>query len=482
MKMNKRFIIGFGCLFMSMAVVRAQTLTPPELQSDFDLLRSALEEAHGGLYRYATKAEMDKTFTRFRGQLNNPLTQYQFIAILSELLADTHDGHMRLEYDGNTTAAIVKAKLLPLRFLMEGTAFRVALNGTDDDATISPGMELVNINGHSAMDLVKSFLPKLPADGFIGTGKKRRLGNDFATLYYLLIDTSSVFDISVKDGKNNIIRTTLSGVLISDRQTNERDNPVNSAVMAGMTKIRGGAENISLRLQEDASIATLRIRSFDGNDFYTKIDSVFYALHEAKTKSLILDLRGNGGGVDMYGAYLVAQFMSKPFRYFDRIQLPVIKPSFTTWTSRTLEELQQNTIAGPNGGYLATPALHPGVGEQLAGKNPFRGKLMVLIDGGTFSTAADVCALIRHLTKAVFIGEESGGGNMGNTSGLNAQLKMPHSKLSLKIHVYDYYNAIVTKSKGRGTIPDYPVIMTVDDVSKGIDRILEKAMEVAKEN
>ena len=481
LKKVRLLISGLCCVFVSIGGAYAQTYPVTELQSDFDLLRSALEEAHGGLYRYSAKAEMDKTFTRFRSQLNNPLTQFQFVAILSELFAATHDGHMRLEYDGNTTAAIVKARLLPLRLLVEGNTLRVLLNDTPGDATILPGMELVSVNGHPVAELVKSFLPKLPGDGFIDTGKKRRLGNDFGQLYYLLTDTSSLFTISVKDEKNNIITSTLTGILSSERQTNERNNPVNNAVMAGVTKIRGTSENISLRMPEGSSVAVLRIRSFDGNDFYTKIDSVFYALQEAKTKSLILDLRGNGGGVDEYGAYLVAQFMSKPFRYFDHIHLPVLKPSFTTWKASTSEELQRGTVPAPNGGYLVTSALHPGVEEQPAGKNPFKGKLIVLLDGGTFSTAADVCALLRHLTRAVFIGEESGGGYQGNTSGLNALLKLPYSKLSVKIHLYDYYNAVSPKTKGRGTMPDYPVVLTVADVAKGIDRAWDKAVEVASE-
>jgi C-terminal processing protease CtpA/Prc len=319
----------------------------------------------------------------------------------------------------------------------------------------------------------------MSGDGFIETGKKRRIGSNFGQLYYLLTDTSSVFTITAKDEKNNTVTATLDGIRASDRETNARNNPVNNAVMAAVTKLRGTSENISFRIIEAASVASLRIRSFDGADFYTKLDSVFRAVEDAKIKSLILDLRGNGGGVDEYGAYLVAQFMNKPFRYFDHIYLPTIKASFTNWPSSTIDQLQKGTIPAPNGGYLATTALHPGVGEQSPGKYPFKGNLIILLDGGTFSTAADVCALIRHLTKAVFIGEESGGGYMGNTSGLNAQVKLPNSKLSVKIHVYDYYNAVTTKVKGRGTIPDYPVAITVADVINGIDRAWDKAIEVA---
>src|SRR5205814_9190195 len=119
--------------------------------------------------------------------------------------------------------------------------------------------------------------------------------------------------------------------------------------------------------------------------------------------------RGNGRGADDYVAYLVAQFMNHPFRYFDHIRMNTINPSFTKFKPSSIENFRNGTVPDSTGGYLLTTAIHTGVGEQAPGKNPFPGKLIVLMDGGTFSTAADVTALLRHLTHAMFIGEESGG-------------------------------------------------------------------------
>jgi hypothetical protein len=88
------------------------------------------------------------------------------------------------------------------------------------------------------------------------------------------------------------------------------------------------------------------------------------------------------------------------------------------------------------------PALHPGVAEQRPAADVFLGRLVVLIDDGSFSTTADVAAQLRSMGRAVFVGEETGGGYEGNTSGLNADVILPSSKLRLRITMYDYWNAV----------------------------------------
>ena len=89
-----------------------------------------------------------------------------------------------------------------------------------------------------------------------------------------------------------------------------------------------------------------------------------------------------------------------------------------------------------------TTALHPEVGEQQPARQPFLGRLIVLIDGGSFSTTADVAAHLRSWRRATLVGEETGGGYEGNTSGLNALVVLPHSRLRFNVMMYGYWNAV----------------------------------------
>src|SRR2546423_751508 len=58
---------GSGSVLAGSAL--AGEMKPAEALADFDLMRALLEEAHAGLYRYSTKAEMDRTFDGQRAKL-----------------------------------------------------------------------------------------------------------------------------------------------------------------------------------------------------------------------------------------------------------------------------------------------------------------------------------------------------------------------------------------------------------------------------
>lgn len=448
------------------------------MEKDFDLLRQSLEEVHGGLYRFADKPTTDARFNSQRKRVASMTSRREFTQLVMEVLADTRDGHMRLIMDEQTISDFGKAKLFPFSILIEDNRMMVRYNETKDDSTIKPGYEIVQINGEKASNILRTIYTKLPGDGYIQSGKQKRLEQSFNSFYWMLIDTADQFNLTVKELNGKVMDRRIEGVLKSELEPNRNSNRVNSGIGAGILSLSGPAENISVQFPQ-AGTAYVRVRSFQGDDFYEKINAAFKTVHDKKANNLVLDLRGNGGGVDMFGAFLVAQFVDQPFRYFDRIHLRSINPSFTNFLERTLQELRNGTVSDGAGGYLATTGLHPGVGVQQPGEIPFTGKTYVLTDGGTFSTAADVAALLRQLTKAVFIGEETGGGFEGNTSGTNAELLLPYSKLKVRIHLYEYWNKVSSKERGRGVIPDHSVPVRVADLVEGVDRALRLALEMA---
>jgi hypothetical protein len=74
-------------------------LTPLALKADFDLMRTMLEEAHPGLYRYSTKVEMDRTFATQRAKLDRSMTRTEFLAATSEIIARIRCGHTKMSPD-----------------------------------------------------------------------------------------------------------------------------------------------------------------------------------------------------------------------------------------------------------------------------------------------------------------------------------------------------------------------------------------------
>jgi C-terminal processing protease CtpA/Prc len=468
----------------SQAQTPAVALTQAQAQADFDLMRKALEEAHTGLYRYSTKTEMDRAFDAQRARLNRSVTKTEFLAIVAETVANIRCGHTGATPDSDTQTAMANAQSFPLRVMIEGNRLMVLSNDTPDDQTVRPGMEITEINGRKAGDILNRILPTLSTDGDIETGKRARAQRGFGQYYWTLIEQAGDFTINARDEAGKTVTAKLAGVTEADRKKNQ--NPVNSAIQASREKLDWGRENLSLRFLKDPEIAQIRIRGFGGGDYPKWMETTFQTLREKGTKALILDLRGNGGGADMYGAMLVSYLTDKPFRYFDHINVKTITPSFkehSDWRVEAEGRLREGTTPNPAGGFQVNPKGHPGVAEQPPGKTPFLGKVFVLIDGNTFSTAADFCAVTHHLKRATFIGQETGGGYYGNNSGVQAIVTLPNSKVRVRLPMFEYWNAVPGyDGKRRGTVPDHVVETRAANLLRGVDEQLDLALKLAAQS
>jgi len=69
-----------------------QEIPPTLLQEDFKILRHALEEAHGGLYRYTSKADMDRIFDQAYRKIDYAMTPVEFWALVTPVIVHIKDG------------------------------------------------------------------------------------------------------------------------------------------------------------------------------------------------------------------------------------------------------------------------------------------------------------------------------------------------------------------------------------------------------
>src|SRR5215207_4402025 len=86
-------------LAQSASAPPAESLSAAQARADFDQLRAALEEAHGGLYRHSAKPALDSAFTALRAGLSGDglIARRELVVVLSEMIARIGDGHARLE-------------------------------------------------------------------------------------------------------------------------------------------------------------------------------------------------------------------------------------------------------------------------------------------------------------------------------------------------------------------------------------------------
>ena len=478
-------------------------LQPPQLQDDFALFRKALEEAHPALYRHRTRREMDREFARAEARLTRPMTLLQFRNVMAPIVAAIKDGHTGFRnYQGDEISTLLaSAQQFPLALKFESTRAFVVLNqGLDERAT--PGMEVLAINGNPLAEILQRILPNLPQDGDIRSGQLYGLGfargfhsqgspgrTGFSEAYRLYIGNPASFRTTLRDPQTQkTVVVELPGVTNAEATANAAKNPVNRDVLAGIRVLQAMGETRSIRYFDGKDTAILRIPDFSRGPggFPDFLEKAFAELKSRGTKTLIIDIRGNRGGYDVYPGLLFSYLTSREFRSNEPSYIKTFQPSFRQYTN--LPEIDPLTDpyfgsaagiwkADPNGGWLMTEK-YPIVGVRKPSANHFDGTVYALIDGGSFSAASAFSATTDFYKRAIFIGEETGGAG-GGAGGEDIGPTLPASHLHLVIPIEAEFS-IVNGNRRRGTLPTYAVTQTIDDLAKGRDTVLEFTRELIR--
>jgi C-terminal processing protease CtpA/Prc len=120
------------------------------------------------------------------------------------------------------------------------------------------------------------------------------------------------------------------------------------------------------------------------------------------------------------------------------------------------------------------------LGIKSPAENNFKGNVFFLIDGRSFSASAEFAAVARSNNRGLFIGEETGGGYYGNTSGDEKNITLPNTNITVRIPMVKYVSAVKkAKYSDRGVIPDYISFPDLDYFIQHSDIQLEYALKIA---
>ncbi|MEM9381374.1 MAG: sulfatase-like hydrolase/transferase [Planctomycetota bacterium] len=431
------------------ALARQQALSPDQQRTDLWVLMEMLEDLHPGMHRYTPADHWMDEAEALEASLTEPRAPLDLYRDLARLTGRIRCGHTVVQPPHSATRVINEQKrVLPLVVERLGERWYVT-----EVCALAPdvaaGTELLAIDGVSMRAIERELLGFFPADGFIETGALRMLSGDFA-MYEALYRSEgrSEFRVDVRDPEG------VERPLVLEAVTG---NAYDSA-----TAGRGSsAEPFRYVAAEGDDPALLDVRFFGADGFEPFLARTFTDLAERGTAALVLDLRGNGGGKDEDGALLCSYFLDEPFGYFDRIEVTASYDGVG------------GVVDAADGTRRVTT--HRGLAQQSPSLPVFQGELFVLIDGGTFSTAADVATVLHHRGRATFLGRESGGGYDGNTSGVNTRLVLPETGIRIDVPRWMYTTANVGHDRpGRGVPVDHRVDPTWESVRDGVDLCLEK--------
>lgn len=441
--------------------------SPAELKADLAIFKTALREAHPGLYAFHDSAYWAKRFSAVEWEIDKPMSELAFYRLLNPVAVAIQCGHVKWFRDGkpDDLFAFYQTGLFPLRlYFQSGKAMHYFSYGA---SVVPVGAEIVSINGRSMAVVTTQLLQQVLVDGTVESARRQLLGESFAGYYASFIGPANEFVVGYRVQGGAVKTVRLASV---DAATIRGRGEQQASDSLGVTFPKPG-------------VALLRIPVFmpqeGAQPWEVFLQNAFARIRAAGTQHLILDLRNNEGGMDRWGCQLYAWLTDKPFHYYDRLTVASdgnLSFKEYAWLPEQFDQLKAFIVKQGND-YVFT--INPSLGEQAPQPNAYAGKLYVLINGRSFSVSSEFAAIVRDRHRGLFIGEETGGTLTADNSGGFANVRLPHSGLTLAVPLLRYHMSLQGKySSQHGILPDHLVVPDVKDLVAGRDVVLEKALQL----
>lgn len=441
-----------------------------KLLLDLELLYQALDQYHSGMYWYTPKDSVDQLYNEIRDRIDGDMSVTEFYKDVASLTALSREGHTEVQIPEEVRELTrAKGRFLPLTVVFLGDKMYCTRNGSGMKADVEY-REIESINGENPKTIASKIGTMIPVDGFNSSALFHELnGFRFSQLHFLYFGETDRFQIKFKG-----IARPLSLPALNLAEINRN---LKTEIKTSQTTSK--YEPLKFAVFYD-SIAYLGIHTFNNStikkysDFkslYQFLEKSFEEIIEKKINHLILDVSKNSGGNEGNAGLLYSYFGSnyqKYSRVLARSQKVILDngtdPVIKLKTFGFFEKLFDNKKM-PGGSYERK--MNAGHGLMAFRKEPgykYPGAhIYVIISPETYSGASEFASIMHSRKLATFVGEETGGGYYGNTSGYSRELKLPHSGILVRIPLLRFeMNVAKDIPFGRGVLPDYEVIPTIE--------------------
>lgn len=454
-------------------------LQPADMQADFRYLRRLLEETHPGLYRYMPKAAMQARLDSLDRSLGQPQPFYQFFKTISALMADIRCAHTHALPSKNWLEQFNRnLKTIPFFLFPFEKRSYVLFNGTSDK-TIQPGFEVLSINGQPMDEIRQQVYRYYWTDGYIEASRSSALrGELFSLFYYWYLDQPETYSFTFRSLTGDTVRFEAPAKPFRSWLRDVKKNPVNKQMLTWYNK-KKPKHPWRLSFPEDIpQTAYLRFDGFGGygasngeqavSTFRKFMDESLEKMAKKDVRDLIVDLRDNRGGWDSQGielfTYLAKGDSAVP--YYTRQHSVTDSSEFLKFSDLSEEDrknVKNELIPEPDGTFTLKQGSDTCEPKRYEPKpNRFRGKVYILMNGQSVSTASEFLAVAHANRVGVFIGEESGGAYEGGNGSSFINLELPKSGIQVSTPLVYYRNAVPEPAQpGRGTFPDHAVPTTI---------------------
>ena len=360
----------------------------------------------------------DQTYRDFIPQVLATKSTAEFYQVLERFYAQLQDGH-----SGVYPPEALSISPMPLRTRMvDGHLLVLGTRRPGFDLQgLHPGDEIVSINGEPAIPWARRNVEPFISASTPQDRDNRTFGFQ---LFFAKEGTRFALDIASAGRATRKLIFTVP-------PWQKSDTPL-----------------FDLRLLP-GNIAYVALHGFDDDTAAKEWDKNWPEI--SKAKSLILDLRENGGGSDSVGAHILATLLDRP--------APGELSRSTRWiaTYRAWGDPQ-------------TPKRFPLEELDPDPKHHFAGPVVLLTSPRTYSAGEDMTAIFKQAHRGQIIGEPTGG-----STGQPLMFKLPGGGGARICTKHDSF-ADGTEFVGIGIQPDVPAHLSPADIRSGRDSVLETAV------
>jgi Peptidase family S41 len=443
-----------------------------EVKKDFFYLYSTLQQSHYNLFVNTDKKTFDKVYQETSRSINDSLTLLEITRLFQPFIALSKLAHCNINFPFNLyfeSNNQNNAKLFPLTISVINKKAIVTGNFSTD-SSIQIGSELVAIDNQPISVQLNKIYNFLSGEG---AEIKNTLIDLFSFPRILWWQSGSKNEFEITYQQSGVVKKiTTAGLKAAEFEKNlGKQKPVFNTnrefdlLDDNIAYLRPG-----IFLNNESSGNTSEQNTFRNKEFISFIDSAFLKIHNAKSKSLIIDLRGNPGGDNSFSDPMIAYFATQPFWFCSEFN---VKTSYITkqfWkdvTDSTLQDLKKEILRRKDGDTFKVDfKKYPPRNDSLH----YNGKVYILIDRYSYSNSVSVAAIVQDYHFGTIVGEPTA--DVASSYGAMHEIRLPITKIDV-----GYPKAFIVRPNGdkslRGVSPD---IKVSDNIYTDKDEILDATL------
>lgn len=474
--------------FLLILCPSAKKITVEDQLVDFDVFKKVLISKEGTLDLHVSADSIHAAMKKLELSLSRELSLIEQYKNYTSTLALIECGHTQIHPTRELFREwLAERNSLPIDYYLQGKKLYAGKLTSEDIALvnenkpkserkkkIAEGSEIISIDSLTVPQMMQQISPLLSSDEN-GMDFKYFQASELFEFYRHLSQpfTKDSIEVSFLKGKDTIQLYFLTGTAPV--------YSINARIQNAATDYKATESDFGKFKIINSKYAYFRFKSFKvsaGKYYELFLERSFQKIRTRGLDKVIIDLRGNTGGVMQYslmryfagkGIYLGRYVIQKPKS--GKTDKHIRKWNMDYRRHKHASKIQKRLRAQQkfNNGEVRTREIDP---EKV-----YQGQIVVITDEGTFSSAAILTCQLKTLCNAKIVGRPAGGSFYHGNAG-TLRVKLPHSKFKLFVNPNTFYSHLpLAENPSVIKQPDYLIEPPYLEPKKMDNYYIQRAMK-----